>query len=72
MLSLVSLNANDIGNAEAPYEMLKERLGLFRLKSDSPKQDMSLWKVLTSGNDDVGGANLYKAKNPKKYIQVKT
>ena len=48
------------------------RLGLFRLKSDSPKEDMSLWQVLTSGSDDVGGANLYKAKNPKKYIQVKT
>jgi hypothetical protein len=43
MLSLVSLNAKEIGNAEAAYERLKERLGLFRLKSDSPKEDMSLW-----------------------------
>ena len=40
----MSLNAKEeIVNAEVTYERLKERLGLFRLKSDSPKEDMSLW-----------------------------
>jgi hypothetical protein len=38
MLSLVSLNAaKETGNAEATYERLKERLGLFRLKNERPK-----------------------------------
>jgi hypothetical protein len=37
MLSLVSLNANESSNAEATYERLKERLGLFRLKNERPK-----------------------------------